>query len=54
VIEHSIKTCFHFEGLNRHFNQNPGANPTIVSFNAASSLVRFENKIVFFYFEKTL
>jgi hypothetical protein len=39
-----------------------GSNPTTVSYNAsagkiyktASSLVRFENKNVFFYFEKTL
>jgi hypothetical protein len=39
-----------------------GANPTIVSYNAnavkiynaASSLVRFENKNIFYYFEKTL
>jgi hypothetical protein len=40
--------------------RTPGANPTIVSynaravkfFNATSSLVRFENKNVFFCFEK--
>jgi hypothetical protein len=39
-----------------------GANPTIASYNASvvktynamSSLVRFENKNDFFYFEKTL
>jgi hypothetical protein len=38
----------------------PGANPTIASYNASavkiytttSSLVRFENKNVFFYYEK--
>jgi hypothetical protein len=41
---------------------SPGANPTTVSYNASvvkiynatSSLVRFENKNIFFYFEKTL
>jgi hypothetical protein len=40
----------------------PGANPTIVSYNASaakiynakSSLLRFENKNIFFYYEKTL
>jgi hypothetical protein len=40
----------------------PGANPTIASYNASavkiydatSSLVRFENKNIFLYFEKTL
>jgi hypothetical protein len=31
---------------------HPGANPTIVSYNATSSLRRLENKKVFFYFEK--
>jgi hypothetical protein len=31
----------------------PGANTTIVSYNAASSLVRLGNKNIFFYFEKT-
>jgi hypothetical protein len=39
---------------------SPGPNPTIVSYNASvvkiynatSSLVRFENKNIFFYFEK--
>jgi hypothetical protein len=43
-------------------NATPGANPTIVSYNASavkfynttSSLVRFENKTIFFYFEITL
>jgi hypothetical protein len=38
----------------------PGANPTIVSYNAGAvkiyyyynSLVRFENKNIFFFFEK--
>jgi hypothetical protein len=30
----------------------PGANPTIVRHNATSSLVRFEMKNIFFYFEK--
>jgi hypothetical protein len=30
----------------------PRANPTIVSYNATSSLVRFENKHMFIYFEK--
>jgi hypothetical protein len=29
-----------------------GANPTIASYNATDSLARFENKIIFFYFEK--
>jgi hypothetical protein len=40
----------------------PGAKPTIVSYNAStvkiynatSSLVRFGNRNIFFYFEKTL
>jgi hypothetical protein len=40
--------------------KNPGANPTTVSYNASvvkiynatSSLVRFENKIVFIYVRK--
>jgi hypothetical protein len=31
-----------------------GANPTIVSYNATSSLVRFVGKFFFFYFEKRL
>jgi hypothetical protein len=26
----------------------PGANPAIVSYNATSNLVRFENKTIFF------
>jgi hypothetical protein len=29
-----------------------GANPTIVIYNASSSLARFENKIIFLYYEK--
>jgi hypothetical protein len=29
---------------------NPGANPTITSLNATSSLVRFESKNILFYF----
>jgi hypothetical protein len=29
-----------------------GANPTIASYNAKDSLEHFENKIIFFYFEK--
>jgi hypothetical protein len=41
---------------------SPGANPKIMSYNAStvkiynakSSLVRVENKNIFFYFEKTL
>jgi hypothetical protein len=41
---------------------NPGPNPTIASYNtsvvkiynATSCSVRFENKNIFFYFEKTL
>jgi hypothetical protein len=32
----------------------PGANPTIVFYNATSSLVRSENKNIFFDFVKTL
>jgi hypothetical protein len=31
-----------------------GANSTTVSYNAVSSLTRFENKNIFFYVEKTL
>jgi hypothetical protein len=42
--------------------RNPGADPTIASYNdsavkinnAASSLLNFDNKDKFFYFEKTL
>jgi hypothetical protein len=30
----------------------PGANPTIVFYNATISLVRFENKNSFIYFKK--
>jgi hypothetical protein len=32
----------------------PGANPTIVTYNATGSLVRFEIKNIVFYFEKAL
>jgi hypothetical protein len=31
---------------------SPGANPTIVSLNTTSCLVRFETKNIFFYYEK--
>jgi hypothetical protein len=31
---------------------SPGANLAIVSYFATGSLVRFENKDIFFYFEK--
>jgi hypothetical protein len=35
------------------FTSRPlGANPTIASYNAANSLVRLENKNIFFFFEK--
>jgi hypothetical protein len=33
---------------------NSGANPTSLSYNATSSQVRFENKMIFFYFLKRL
>jgi hypothetical protein len=40
------------------FLQNPtlhrGANPTIASYNATSSLVCLKAKLCFFYFEKML
>jgi hypothetical protein len=44
------------------YTRYPGANPTTVNYNASavkiyiatSSLERFENKNIFFYFEKTL
>jgi large subunit ribosomal protein L28e len=32
----------------------PGVNPSAVSYNATSSLVRFENKNIVFCFHKTL
>jgi hypothetical protein len=46
----------------QHKNPASGANPTIVSYNAGvvktynatSSLVRYENKNIIIYFEKTL
>jgi hypothetical protein len=31
-----------------------GTNPMIVSYNAASSQVRFDDKNIFIYFDKTL
>jgi hypothetical protein len=44
------------------YRRGPGANPTTLSYNASpvkiynatSSLVRFENKNIVFYFEKQL
>jgi hypothetical protein len=35
-------------------SRRPGANPTIASYNAAGSLVRFDNKKVFFHLKNTL
>jgi hypothetical protein len=34
------------------YQEKSGANPTIVSYNATSSLLRSEDKNIFFYFEK--
>jgi hypothetical protein len=43
-----------------HYNENPGANPTIISYNtsavkiynAKSNQEHFESKNMFFYFEQ--
>jgi hypothetical protein len=37
-------------GIRLGFNSGP--NPTIVSYNATSSLVRFGNKNIYIYFKK--
>jgi hypothetical protein len=34
-------------------NQYSEANPTTLNYNATSSLVRFQNTNIYFYFEKT-
>jgi hypothetical protein len=56
-MEGTAKRCQNFvllvaKILLRWQFEQSGANPTTVSYNAASSLVHFENKNIFFYHEK--
>jgi hypothetical protein len=56
----TLELCRKFHPKSGFYQNLSGANPTIVSYNArvvkiysaTSSLVRFENQIKFFYFEK--
>jgi hypothetical protein len=62
LAENSLTLSTFLWGIMSLGKHNPGANPTIASYNASAvkiynasgSLARFENRNIFFYFEKML